>query len=208
MNSPRDPAPSPRTRVGYGPGFDGVLSGGDSWVARRKAAEGLSRTTSASRADPGSELDTKAIEIKEEEEAPSFGTTATSMDDNMSHKSNGIHSTNEALRDPAIQPVNQAPGDHSMSGNSQYASSGEGMVAFPTSGHPPPPPNHIDLANVEWSYLDPQGNVQGRPFMPLKHQITLIIESSGPFIADVMQKWYDGGYFTPDLLMKRTHTST
>lgn len=27
----------------------------------------------------------------------------------------------------------------------------------------------------------------------------------GPFRADVMQKWYDDGYFTPDLLMKRTH---
>jgi PERQ amino acid-rich with GYF domain-containing protein len=25
-------------------------------------------------------------------------------------------------------------------------------------------------------------------------------------VADVMQKWYEGGYFTPDLLMKRTHT--
>jgi len=27
----------------------------------------------------------------------------------------------------------------------------------------------------------------------------------GPFRADVMQKWHDDGYFTPDLLMKRTN---
>lgn len=31
---------------------------------------------------------------------------------------------------------------------------------------------------------------------------------SGPFRADLMQKWFDEGYFTPDLPMKRTHLDT
>ncbi|KAF7340057.1 GYF domain-containing protein [Mycena venus] len=50
-----------------------------------------------------------------------------------------------------------------------------------------PPPGIRDLASVQWSYLDPQGQLQG------------------PFRADLMQKWFDDGYFTADLLMKRTH---
>lgn len=32
--------------------------------------------------------------------------------------------------------------------------------------------------------------------------------SIGPFRADLMQKWYDDGYFTPDLPMKRTQLDT
>lgn len=35
---------------------------------------------------------------------------------------------------------------------------------------------------------------------------TLILHVPGPFPATTMQKWYDDGYFTPNLLMKRTHT--
>jgi PERQ amino acid-rich with GYF domain-containing protein len=30
----------------------------------------------------------------------------------------------------------------------------------------------------------------------------------GPFKADLMQKWHDDGYFSPELLMKRTHIDT
>ncbi|KAH6916760.1 hypothetical protein BKA70DRAFT_311024 [Coprinopsis sp. MPI-PUGE-AT-0042] len=47
-----------------------------------------------------------------------------------------------------------------------------------------------DLGAVEWSYKDPSGNIQG------------------PFRADLMQKWYDDGYFTMDLPMKRTQLDT
>ncbi|KAF8588470.1 hypothetical protein K439DRAFT_635379 [Ramaria rubella] len=53
-----------------------------------------------------------------------------------------------------------------------------------------PPGLEDDASNVNWSYRDPKGNIQG------------------PFTATLMQKWYDEGYFTPDLLMKRTHLDT
>lgn len=35
-----------------------------------------------------------------------------------------------------------------------------------------------------------------------------ILFKLGPFRADLMQKWYEEGYFTPDLPMKRTHIDT
>lgn len=36
----------------------------------------------------------------------------------------------------------------------------------------------------------------------------MLSSAIGPFRADVMQKWYDDGYFNPDLLMKRTHADS
>src|ERR1700683_1678042 len=81
LASPRDAAlPSPRTRMGFGPGFDGVLSGGDSWIARRKAAEALAKSTGAPRGEPAGETDAKAVEIKEEDEEPDIATITTSKD--------------------------------------------------------------------------------------------------------------------------------
>ncbi|EEB88143.1 hypothetical protein MPER_14184, partial [Moniliophthora perniciosa FA553] len=68
--------------------------------------------------------------------------------------------------------------------SSQSATNSPGVAAAP------PPPGLADLGSIEWSYLDPQGQVQG------------------PFRADLMQKWNDDGYFTPDLLMKRTTIDT
>ncbi|KAE9396679.1 hypothetical protein BT96DRAFT_786875, partial [Gymnopus androsaceus JB14] len=53
-----------------------------------------------------------------------------------------------------------------------------------------PPPGLVHLANVEWSYLDPQCQVQG------------------PFKADVMQIWSDEGYFTDEQFIKRTTLET
>jgi len=64
-----------------------------------------------------------------------------------------------------------------------------------------------DLAAVEWSYKDPSGQIQGQHSFPCN-----IYDSNiggiGPFRADLMQKWYNDGYFTPDLPMKRTYLDT
>ncbi|KAI1786298.1 hypothetical protein LXA43DRAFT_1034392 [Ganoderma leucocontextum] len=60
-------------------------------------------------------------------------------------------------------------------------------------GQPAPnqaPPGLADLSTIDWSYLDPQGQIQG------------------PFKADLMQRWYNEGYFQSTLLMKRTHLDT
>ncbi|KAF6766497.1 hypothetical protein DFP72DRAFT_866688 [Ephemerocybe angulata] len=57
-----------------------------------------------------------------------------------------------------------------------------GAVGNAISNQPTEPK---DLAAVEWSYKDPAGNIQG------------------PFRADLMQKWFDDGYFAAELPMKR-----
>ncbi|OSX67879.1 hypothetical protein POSPLADRAFT_1127708, partial [Postia placenta MAD-698-R-SB12] len=54
------------------------------------------------------------------------------------------------------------------------------------------PPGLPVPTDIEWSYLDPQGQIQGEC----------------PFRADIMQRWHDDGYFSPELLMKRTHLDT
>ncbi|KAF8610261.1 hypothetical protein BDV93DRAFT_517414 [Ceratobasidium sp. AG-I] len=43
-----------------------------------------------------------------------------------------------------------------------------------------------DFANLQWSYKDPTGQIQG------------------PFVGATMQQWLEGGYFSDDLLIKRT----
>lgn len=71
-NSPRDGAlPSPRTRIGgFTSGFDGVLNGGDSWMARRRTSESVLKVGGASTGTrPESrEEDSKGHNIKEDEE--------------------------------------------------------------------------------------------------------------------------------------------
>ena len=160
LNSPRDAAPSPRSRVGHGPGFDGVLGGGDTWVSRRKAAEGLSRTTSSSFTDLGGDSDPKGVEIKEEEEEHSD--PAVPMDKNPSESGNGVEVANGSSGDHGVQPVAQALDDLAL-GGSNTVSNGSG-ASYSNFPHPSPPQPLVDLANVEWSYLDPQGNVQGTRF--------------------------------------------
>lgn len=149
LNSPRDVAPSPRSRAG----FDGVLGGGDSWIARRKAAEALSRTTSSSYTDLGGESE-KGIEIKEEQEEH-----LVPMDNNPSGSLNGLGLTNGSPGDPSVQLVAQPSGDPSLGGSNTFANGSGGNI--PNFAHPSPPQMQADLANVEWSYLDPQNNVQG-----------------------------------------------
>lgn len=162
--------PSPRTRTGFGSGFDGVLGGGDSWTARRKAAEALSKSTGASR-EPASETEVK---IKEEEE-PDIA-AAVVLDDNIGpsaqhtpDQSNTTSTAKEASGPPEIQTVHKVLAELSLDNVGQCkpeASSTESTSAGPpTLVTNPSNQNHPDLASVEWSYLDPQGNVQGKFYL-------------------------------------------
>merc|ERR550519_1314527 len=59
----------------------------------------------------------------------------------------------------------------------------------PTSGVGPsdtPPTAVTPPQQMTWSYLDPQGQVQG------------------PFQSDEMLEWYNAGYFPPELMVKRS----
>ncbi|OBZ78994.1 hypothetical protein A0H81_00307 [Grifola frondosa] len=180
--------PSPRNRMGITPGFDGVLS--DTWSARRRASENVLRPGAAPRNDRDLESDPKGPDIKEEVE----------------EEANTLAQQQNADLDPAtaLKPqvdrgsangVNEHPGDAPTEGLTGSMAnlnlSKQPENAAPTASIPlNPPPGLGDLASVEWSYLDPQGHMQG------------------PFRADVMQRWYNDGYFTPELHMKRTHLDT
>ncbi|KAK0208899.1 hypothetical protein DFS33DRAFT_1459466 [Desarmillaria ectypa] len=184
--SPRDTGlPSPRpSRMGAG--FDGVLNGGDSWVARRRASEGLVKSGGGMTRDPGSEYqpDGKSSEIKEEDESAAQATDRDphpdellphSADDEATAAAGASHSQTQILDASVAQMSLGNDNRHSSSASPANSSAGY------------PPPGLADVSNVEWSYLDPQGQIQG------------------PFRANVMQKWHDEGYFTADLLMRRTH---
>ncbi|KAI9572769.1 hypothetical protein HD554DRAFT_2285310 [Boletus coccyginus] len=199
LTSPRDALPSPRNRIGaFGSGFDGVLNSGDSWSRRRPSASVAGAGGGGGILARGEE-DARRSEIKEEEE-------------NMGHHSADAHDSDPAaVIDQSSSPgPDVSPSDMTSEGQvslSRLESVDQGIAGMSletqnlpnsnprilstTNPHPSgPPPGLTDPASIEWSYLDPQGQVQG------------------PFRADLMQKWFDEGYFTPDLLMKRTHIDT
>ncbi|KAJ3767353.1 hypothetical protein FB446DRAFT_696431 [Lentinula raphanica] len=177
INSRESGMPSPRNRLGHTPGFDGILNGGESWVARRRASEGLVAKAPANPArDPGE--DSKELEIREEDEE-NIMTSKPRPDpplgsNDKSQLLGGI--TMQKPDKPEPGATLDAPGIQSIANSPASTSASIGL-----------PPGIVDPSTVEWSYLDPQGQVQG------------------PFQATVMQKWCDGGFFSDDLLMKRTY---
>ncbi|KAG2754517.1 hypothetical protein P692DRAFT_201837583 [Suillus brevipes Sb2] len=195
--SPREGAlPSPRVRIGgFASGFDGVLNGGDSWMARRRTSESALKAGGASTGTrPESrEEDAKGNNIKEVEGEQSVQNTALQPSPSGASQLCPIpdalppDTTSNSPSQPSASSADSAA--HRMAGMSlgenerTKANFQPNPVADSVTTGPPP---GLDPASIEWSYLDPQGQVQG------------------PFKADVMQKWFDEGYFTPDLLMKRT----
>ncbi|KAJ7275502.1 hypothetical protein B0H12DRAFT_1087570 [Mycena haematopus] len=170
--SPRDTAlPSPRTRIGHTPTFDGVLNGGESWVARRRASEAKAVARDVDHHEGPN------LEIREEDEDanpnPNSGGNATPRE---------LPEATATASPPRDPPAPSQPKTGDGATHPQNGSDSTATVV--TNG---PPSGIRDLASVQWSYLDPQGQLQG------------------PFRADLMQKWFDDGYFTADLLMKRTH---
>ncbi|KAJ7102390.1 hypothetical protein B0H15DRAFT_814411 [Mycena belliarum] len=167
--SPRDAAlPSPRTRIGHTPTFDGVLNGGESWVARRRASEAKA-IGNASR-DEG-----RGPELREEDEDANLDSGGNAAPQDLP----------QTKPSPSRDPPTVQPKTDEAASYSPHLKNGADLKATAVANGPSP--GMVDLPSVQWSYLDPQGQLQG------------------PFRADLMQKWYDDGYFTADLLMKRTH---
>lgn len=160
--SPRDS--SPRTRVGYGSNFDGVLNNGDSWVARRRASEASMKAGNVSVRE-AQEQAPKASGIREEKEDES---------DPSSHLANGEDQTFFASSPhiPSAEPIRNSSATGAAEGIN--ASSDSSFSRNGSSTSSPyrndradigPPPGLTDLAAVEWSYKDPTGQVQGRSIL-------------------------------------------
>lgn len=154
----------------FGPGFDGVLNSGDSWSRKRPSAGVTGAGGGMLARGEGKEDDARRSEIKEKEE------------------STGHHSPNTHDSDPAaVVGRSSSPGpdifpsDSTSAGqvsSSELDSVGQSMAGMsleaqnqpnsnprvlPTINPLPsgPPPGLTDPASIEWSYLDPQGQVQG-----------------------------------------------
>lgn len=136
----------------FGAGFDGVFSGGNSWSRKRPSVH---LTGSGPRKDGES----KQPEVKEEEETR--GASGV-------HGNDGQLAAPDAAPDliPDMQP-SASPKDplaQCVAGVSledptpQDASEPVVSTVSPMAG---PPPGLPDPMSVEWSYLDPQGQVQG-----------------------------------------------
>ncbi|GAB1517879.1 kinesin-like protein [Rhizoctonia solani] len=209
-NSPAGPLPSPRTRL---PALDNPDAVADVWArgapaapvdspwsamgTRRRTNEGTTpRGWGNGGGTPGIGLGIgRGI---------SFGSLA-----NGAPSGNG--STDEKLS-PSVSP---GPGSGPVSNPDAIVPASEDSVSQPGSTgdaiqSPALATNTIyttnglaapelteDFANIQWSYKDPTGQIQGKE----DNSFGL----PGPFVGATMQQWFEAGYFAEDLLIKRTH---
>lgn len=117
-----------------GSAFDGVFpAGADSWTSRRRASEGMPKTPNIIHRDTASEL----VEEKIKEE-------------------------DETAVQPDILPIRNQAGGAIETAASRLSDSNHSSSPSPANSSSGFPPSGLqDLNSVEWSYLDPQGQVQG-----------------------------------------------
>jgi PERQ amino acid-rich with GYF domain-containing protein len=148
LTSPRDAGQPSRSRGGFGPSFDGVLNGGESWMARRKASDASAKPpgAAAARGDSGStETDSKEPDIREEDEVPQG-------DEKVDDKANFQHV------ERSLTMLSISNGDSATSKDTVPTPNVDTTVASLAAG---PPPGLSDVTNVEWLYIDLEGKVQG-----------------------------------------------
>jgi PERQ amino acid-rich with GYF domain-containing protein len=178
LGSPRDSGlPSPRTRGPLNPGFDGILNSGETWVSRRRASESGTRLNSGATTraegddEPQSASRLKIDEEEEEEEhlhsesidpPDPLGQSAASRDLSLP--------TGNSLLEPEQSDIHNAVSSP-MNGSEGPTSSTLHTAPHPLAADDQPSTNTVPAtsasqpatnpAGIEWSYLDPQGLVQG-----------------------------------------------
>lgn len=182
LGTPRDTnLPSPRTRGSLTPSFDGILNSGETWTSRRRASESGTRLNSGTplRSDgDGESQSASRLKIDEEGEEyhrhsgpnpdPPIQDASSqksahppgdspqgvepSVDNNVTSSSpNGSEGPTSAFQS-ATQPVSADAVPVQLSENSAPVTTASPTVTNPSS--------------IEWSYLDPQGQVQGTTQTP------------------------------------------
>lgn len=172
----------------FSSGFDGVLNSGDSWSKRRPSVNitgpggGLSaRDDDKDEVPRRSDTKEEGIPTSDRPRASPTGTNQQPSSGSPDIPSPGNGSPSALSSDSMVQGLTDVSVGEPNNPNPDQQTS---AINPPVTG---PPPGLADPASIEWSYLDPQGQEQG------------------PFRADVMQKWFDEGYFAPELPMRRTH---
>jgi len=177
LGSPRDGSlPSPRTRGPVTPSFDGILNSGETWISRRRASESGTRLNSgATRGDgdtePQSGTRLKIDEVEEEQQRHS-GPRPDSIGKNASQNSDpspgdSPQGATIPVKDGATSsPMNGPEGSTTFHGVTQPPAQVlvDGLPVQSSANDAPVTAASQHVANpagVEWSYLDPQGQVQG-----------------------------------------------
>jgi len=145
--------PSSRTRVAYASGFDGVLNGGDSWVAKRRSSEASQKLGANLGVEGGGDHGDRTEGIKEEIEEENSGSrfvqsSLSEMHDNSPFLSNEVDGSQ-------IDVGSLAGGVGQLSLNTNISNPVDDVQNHSSFGAPP------GLVNVEWSYKDPTGTIQG-----------------------------------------------
>ena len=149
LSSPREGGlPSPRVR----PGFDGVLS--DTWAVRRRTSENAVPKLGGGKIEREGEGEGKDPDIKEEAEEDAADHARETSGGSAGGQPVSGGGGGEAGK--AVDQLNGHMGNMAISGQT------EGQQPAQTATPSKPPPGPGNLSEVEWSYLDPQGKVQGR----------------------------------------------
>jgi PERQ amino acid-rich with GYF domain-containing protein len=171
--------PSARTRGSLTPGFDGILNSGETWTSRRRASESGTKLNSNTPLRGDGELQPASrLKIDEEEEKNRCrsGTTPDPTEQDASSQSlghspsdsppgaepsidNDVTTTSASVNGSEGPPIHNAT--QSVSADAPVRSSAS-PATVPTALQPVTNP-----VGVEWSYLDPQGQVQGTQASPL-----------------------------------------
>lgn len=139
----------------------------DSWSVRRRASEGLLRPPARSGDTSDTQNEHKSEGIKEEEEEA-----------RPEARTDGIAANNPSMTEPA--PTNPVAGREQHTQSVQDASHSSAPILSLNTQVPAqsitgtvvgtpinqattgPPPGIVDVNNLEWQYLDPQGQIQGK----------------------------------------------
>jgi len=177
LGSPRDTSlPSPRTRGPLNPGFDGILNSGETWVSRRRASESGTRLNSGAttRAEGDDELQSASrLKIDEEEEEHHRHSESIDPPDPLGQSASSQDSslpTGDSLQEPEQSGIHNAVSSP-VNGTEGPTSSTLHTALHPAAADDQPSTNTVPAtsasqpatnpASIEWSYLDPQGLVQG-----------------------------------------------
>ena len=181
LGSPRDSGlPSPRTRGPLAPGFDGILNSGETWVSRRRASESGTRLGSgiAPRAEDDDELQSASrLKIDEQEEEQHRHPESNDTPDPLVSSQNSSAPSRNSQVPEQFSVDNSAP--PSMNGTERPTSPTfhSPTHSVPAESIPVQPLTNsttaavasqpaTNPATVEWTYLDPQGHVQGKTQPP------------------------------------------
>jgi PERQ amino acid-rich with GYF domain-containing protein len=176
LGSPRDSSlPSPRARGPHTPGFDGILNSGDTRVSRRRASESGTKLNSGATPRADGDVEPQAsssLKIDEEEEehhrrsesTDPLGQGASPQDSSPPLGDSPQEPEPSNVENTVSSPANGNEGSTSPTlHTSAHPVAADGIPVRPSTNSVPVTSSQplTNPASVEWTYLDPQGQVQG-----------------------------------------------